>query len=245
MRVLLHGATGRMGRAVIDKIAADENAVIVEKVSPDFEAESEDCHFTLDGCAKEADVVIDFSNHASTKTLIDYCVAHKLPVVVCTTGQTDEEKAYIKAASATVPVFYSGNMSLGIAVLQDIAKRAAAAFPDADIEIIEMHHNQKLDVPSGTALMLANAIKSVRTAAEFVIGRHEYGKRRKEEIGIHSIRMGNEVGTHQIIISSGTETITLKHEAETRALFADGAVVAAKFLKDQPAGFYDMQDALK
>lgn len=244
MKVLLHGATGRMGRAVIEKIAADPEAEIVEMVSPDFEAESENQHFTLEGCTKAADVCIDFSNHTSTKALMDYCVAHKLPVVVCTTGQTEEEKAYIAEAAKSIPVFSSGNMSLGIAVLQDIAKRAAAAFPDADIEIIEMHHNQKLDVPSGTALMLAKAIQSVRTAAEFVIGRHEYGKRRKEEIGIHSIRMGNEVGTHEIIISSGTETITLKHEAETRALFADGAIVAARFMKDQTAGMYNMQDVL-
>lgn len=244
MKVLLHGATGRMGRAVIEKAAQDPEIEIVEMVSPDFAEETDTQHLSLQGCVKEADVCIDFSNHASTEALMNYCIAHKLPVIVCTTGQTEEEKNCIEEASKIIPVFSSGNMSLGIAVLQDLAKRAAAAFPDADIEIIEKHHNQKLDVPSGTALMLACAVQSVREAAEFVIGRHENGKRRKEEIGIHSIRMGNEVGTHEIIIASGTETITIKHEAETRALFADGAIIAAKFMTKQPAGLYNMQDVL-
>jgi 4-hydroxy-tetrahydrodipicolinate reductase len=142
-------------------------------------------------------------------------------------------------------VFRSANMSLGIAVLLDLARRAARMFPDADVEIVEAHHNQKLDVPSGTALMLANAVRSVRPEAEFVVGRHENGKRKKSEIGIHSLRLGNEVGMHEILITTGNETLTLKHEAESRALFAEGALAAAAWLMGKPAGLYNMQDLLE
>ena len=165
--------------------------------------------------------------------------------MIATTGQTDAERELIAAAAETIPVFFAANMSVGIAVLADIARKAAAAFPEADIEIIERHHNRKLDVPSGTALTLANAIRDVRSNAVFNIGRHENGKRTVEEIGIHSLRYGNEVGTHEIIISNGNETITLKHEAENRALFAEGALKAAAFLCGKSAGLYSMKDMLE
>lgn len=133
-------------------------------------------------------------------------------------------------------------MSLGVAVLAQLAEKAAAMFPEADIEIVEKHHNQKLDVPSGTALLLAKRIQKVCTDSVLLIGRHENGKRTKKEIGIHSLRLGNEVGTHEIIITTGNETITLKHEAESRALFAEGALTAAAFLCGMEAGLYNMQD---
>jgi len=129
-------------------------------------------------------------------------------------------------------------------MLADMAAQAAQLFPDADIEIIERHHNRKVDVPSGTALLLARAMQAVREDSTLLIGRHENGKRTKKEIGIHSLRMGNEVGTHEIIISTGTQTITLKHEAEDRALFAEGAITAARFIAAQSAGVYAMQDML-
>ena len=135
-------------------------------------------------------------------------------------------------------------MSIGIAVLADLARRAAAAFPTADIEIVEIHHNQKLDVPSGTALLLAKSIQNVRKNATLLIGRHENGKRTAQEIGIHSLRLGNEVGTHEVLISTGNEVITLKHEAKNRALFADGALAAAAWLIGRPAGLYSMQDMM-
>ena len=133
-------------------------------------------------------------------------------------------------------------MSIGIAVLGDLAKKAAAAFPQADIEIIEAHHNQKLDVPSGTALLLAHQIQQVRQDSTLLIGRHENGRRTAQEIGIHSLRFGAEVGMHEILISTGSETLTLKHKAESRSLFADGALKAAAFLSGKPAGLYTMQD---
>ena len=150
----------------------------------------------------------------------------------------------IEAAAAEIPVFFASNYSLGIAVLADIACRATAMFPDADIEIVEMHHNQKLDVPSGTALTLASSIASVRPGAELVIGRHENGKREKKQIGIHSLRLGNLSGTHEILIATGSEVLTLRHEARDRTLFADGAMQAAHFLVGKPAGLYTMQDLI-
>ncbi|MCM1391357.1 MAG: 4-hydroxy-tetrahydrodipicolinate reductase, partial [Ruminococcus sp.] len=139
----------------------------------------------------------------------------------------------------------SANMSLGVALVGCLAKIAAKAFPQADIEIIEKHHNQKLDVPSGTALLLADAIKEVKPESEYVIGRHENGKRTKNEIGIHSLRMGGEVGTHEIIFAMGSQVVTIKHEAESRNLFAEGALSAAEFLVKQEPGKYNMDDIIE
>ena len=144
-----------------------------------------------------------------------------------------------------IAVFHAGNFSLGIAILCDFARRAAAMMPEANIEIIEKHHNQKLDAPSGTALMLANDIKEARTDATFVCGRYGHGKRTEQEIGIHALRLGGVIGEHEVILATPTETITLKHEAHTRALFADGALVAASFLLGKPAGLYNMKDIVK
>ena len=151
----------------------------------------------------------------------------------------------IDEAAKSVAIFRSANMSIGVAILADFAKRAAALMPDADIEIVEKHHNQKLDAPSGTALMLANEIKEAKTDAVFVCGRYGHQKRTEKEIGIHALRMGGVIGEHEVILSTPTETITLGHEAHTRALFADGALVAAAFLVGKPAGIYTMKDIIK
>lgn len=192
----------------------------------------------------DADVLIDFSHHTAIEGIMEYCAAKKLPAVIATTGHTDEEKELIVKASEEIPIFFSANMSIGVAVLSDLTRRAAAAFPEADIEVVEIHHNRKLDVPSGTALMLGNSIKEVRPEAVFNIGRPDNGRRTKEEIGFHSLRMGNIVGIHEVIISTGTETITLKHEAHDRGLFADGAMRAAQYLIGMPNGLYNMTDML-
>lgn len=238
MKLLIHGSTGRMGQILCRKAGED----LAAAVSPEYEKTEGNCYLTLAECKQEIDCVVDFSNHAATETLLSYCTERNLPVVIATTGHTPEEKEMIKAAAEKIPVFFSYNMSIGIAALAKLAQQAAAMFPDADIEIVEKHHNQKLDVPSGTALLLADRIADVRTDCEYVIGRHENGKRQKQHIGIHSLRLGNEVGTHEIIIATGTETLTLKHEAEDRALFADGALAAAKWLVGKTAGLYDMRD---
>jgi len=242
MNIIINGAKGRMGR-IVDTAAAECGHSVVARVDFGY-AEGEGLR-TLDEYQGPADVVIDFSNHAATAQVTEYCVKRKLPVIIATTGQTKAELALIDAAAKAVPVFLSANMSLGVALLADLAKKAAAVFPDADIEIVEKHHNQKLDVPSGTALLLARRIKEARPEAEFVVGRHENGKRTKHEIGIHSLRLGNEVGVHEIIIATGSETITLKHEAENRSLFAQGALAAAAFIVGRAPGMYDMRSIIE
>lgn len=241
MKIILHGYTGRMGHMVQELLKDNSENTIVAKAAADAKKETS-CYKSLNDFTEEADVVIDFSNHAATKNLLAYCIKRKLPVVICTTGQIEEEKDMIMHASKKIPVFYSANLSLGIAVLSDLAKRAAALFPNADIEIVEKHHNQKLDVPSGTALALAHVIKEVRTDSTFNVGRHENGKRTKQEIGIHSLRMGKEVGTHEIYINNGNECLTLTHEANSRAVFAEGALKAAQYLLDKQPGLYTMKE---
>lgn len=226
-----------MGREVLSLLESNENdslAAAVDKI-----CESVDIH-DLSDFSGEADVIIDFSHHSLTKEVIAYALSRSLPLVMCTTGHTEEEKALIFEAAKSIPVFYSANMSLGIAVLCDFARRAAELFPDADIEIVEAHHNRKLDAPSGTALMIADRIKEVRPEAQYVFGRHGMAKRAPEEIGIHSLRCGNEPGMHEVIISTDFQSITLKHNAESRAVFAEGALSAAKFIEKRCAGLYNM-----
>ena len=242
MKILINGAGGRMGRALSAMVQKSPDITVAAGVDP-FVTQPEILP-SLEGCP-EADCIIDFSNHAGTKDLLDYAVKKNLAVVVCTTGHTQQELDMIHQASKSVPVFYSGNMSVGIALLTRLARETAKMFPDADIEIVESHHNQKLDVPSGTALMLAKAVREARPEAEFLIGRHENGKRKKNEVGIHSLRMGNTVGIHEVIVNTGTQIITLKHEAQDRSLFAEGALAAAAFLCGKTPGLYDMNDWVK
>ena len=246
MRILVHGSTGRMGKILCQQLASGHPGLeLAARVSPEETLDAANCVYTsLQEVACQVDGVIDFSHHTAIGGLMDFCVARNLPVVVATTGHTPEEKAIIQDAAKKIPVFFSANMSIGVALLADLAKRAAAVFPDADIEIVEKHHNQKLDVPSGTALMLAHRIQEVREDSVLLVGRHENGKRTAKEIGIHSLRMGNEVGTHEIIIATGAETVTLKHEAENRSLFANGALAAAAFLEGKTPGLYSMQDII-
>lgn len=234
-----------MGKTLCDLINGSEKHTLAAAVSIEFETdESRNVFKALDEFSGEADMIIDFSNHTATEAVTSYALKRKLPLVIATTGQSEEELALIRETSKSIPLFYSQNMSFGVAILSCLAKIAAKALPACDIEIIEKHHNQKLDVPSGTAILLADSIKSVRNECEYNIGRHEYGKRKSNEIGIHSLRMGSEVGTHEIIFAMGSQVITLKHEAENRSLFAEGAVTAAEFLLSQESGFYNMDSIL-
>ena len=242
MKIIINGAGGRMGRALSAMVQNSPDIEVVGTVDP-FVTEP-GMLAALMQCPP-ADCIIDFSNHAGTEALMDYAVSQNLAVVVCTTGHTPEELEIIHKAARAVPVFHSGNMSVGIALLTRLAKETAKMFPDADIEIVESHHNQKLDVPSGTALMLATAVQEARPEAEFVVGRHENGKRKKSEVGIHSLRMGNTVGIHEVIVNTGTQIITLKHEAQDRSLFAEGALTAAAFITGKAPGLYDMKDLVK
>jgi len=238
MRAVLCGANGAMGK-LIDGILGAE---IVGKVSIDGENNVPRTFAELGKV--DADVVIDFSHHTAVSDVLRYAKEIGAAAVIGTTGHTPEEKAMITAAAEEIPVFFSGNMSLGIAVLCRLAKQAAAAFPDADIEIVEAHHTRKVDAPSGTALMLFNAIKEVRPEAVANCGRAGEGKRAKEEIGIHALRMGNVVGIHEIHIHTGNQSLTLKHESGSRAMLADGACDAARFMVGKDKGLYNMEDML-
>ena len=246
MKILIHGSTGRMGKILCELLTSGYNGLeLAARVSPEEISDPAACIYTsLAEVTCEVDGVIDFSHHTAVGSLMDFCTRKNLPVVVATTGQTAEEKAIIAEAAKKIPVFFSANMSIGVALVAELAKKAASVFPEANIEIVEKHHNQKLDVPSGTALLLAHRIQEALTDTVLLVGRHENGKRTAKEIGIHSLRLGNEVGTHEIIIATGAETITLKHEAENRSLFANGALAAAKFLEGKPAGLYSMQDII-
>ena len=238
MRAVLCGANGAMGK-LIGGILGEQ---VVGRVSIDG-ANGVPKTFAELGQV-DADVVIDFSHHTAIADVLAYSKAIGAAVVVGTTGHTAEEKAMIFEAAKEIPVFYSGNVSVGIAVLCRLAKQAASYFPDADIEIVEVHHTRKVDAPSGTAHMIFNAIKEVRPNACENCGRAGEGKRTKDEIGISALRMGNVVGIHEVHICTGTQTLTLKHEATTRAMLADGAVDAARFMVGKSKGLYNMEDIL-
>ncbi len=241
MKIILSGFSGRMGAAVL-QVAADgyNDAEVVAGVDLLPRDGDIPCYTDFSDIKENADCIIDFSNHASIKAVADYAVTTGLPLVVATTGHTEEEKEIIRKAAESVPVFFSANMSMGVALLCRMATLAAKTLPGADIEIVETHHNRKLDAPSGTALMIANAIKTVRESAKFVFGRHGMAKRETEEIAVHAVRRGNIVGIHEVLVSTDYETITIKHEAHSRALFAEGALAAASFIADKAPGLYDM-----
>jgi 4-hydroxy-tetrahydrodipicolinate reductase len=249
MNILFHGICGRIGRETLritEEGFRDAHIVCGVDLNAGEEIGGVPCYTSFDRIdrALEIDCIVDFSHHTAIAPLLKYAVANRLPVVVATTGHTEEELALIDEAAKTVPIFRSGNMSLGISLLIELAKTTAANMPDANIEIVETHHNRKLDAPSGTALMIADAIRSVRHTARYVLGRSGQGKREDDEIGIHAIRMGNVVGTHEVIIGTDSQTITLKHEAHSRALFAEGALAAAAYLCGKKAGMYNMQSMI-
>ena len=191
-----------------------------------------------------ADVVIDFSHHTAVNEVLAYAKRIGSAAVIGTTGHTPEEKALIYAAAEEIPVFYAGNVSLGIAVLCRLVKQAVAFFPDADVEIVEIHHTRKVDAPSGTAHMLFNAVKEVRPEAVENCGRSGEGKRTKNEVGVHALRLGNVVGIHEGHIHAANQSLVLKHESGSRAMLADGAVDAARFMVGKEKGLYDMESIL-
>lgn len=238
IKVIINGACGRMGCEVQKMVEAAEDLKLAARV--DKMAEQSGCYTDINDFDGDADVIIDFSNHLGTGELLDYAVKRGIPTVIATTGHTEEELDLISKASEKVAIFHSANMSLGVALLVELAKRTAEVMPDADIEIVETHHNRKLDAPSGTALMIANELKKVRQNARFLLGRSGNAKRESDEIGISAVRRGNIVGIHEVLVSTDSQTITLKHEAHSRALFAEGGISAARFIIGKPAGLYDM-----
>lgn len=243
MRIILCGYCGHMGLEVRASAERAAGCSIVAGVDPMAPAEGI-CVPSFGECAAEADVIIDFSHHSLTGALLDFAEAKGLPVVLATTGQTEEESARIRRAAEKIPVFLAANYSLGIATLTDLVKRVAALYPDAEIEIVEQHHDRKIDAPSGTALALFRAVQEVRPGAKAVTGRSGMGKRAPEDVGIHAIRMGNIAGIHEVLIGTQNERISLKHEAFSRGVFADGSLKAAAFLVGKAPGLYDMKDLL-
>ena len=246
MNILLNGIRGFMGREVA---ALCERGYRGSRLvcGVDVGGDGEEIYTGFDSVPEGLDIdcIVDFSHHSATLGLLEFATDRSLPVVIATTGHTEEELIAIKEAAEAVPVFFSANMSLGVALLVELAKQAASALPEADIEIIEKHHNRKLDAPSGTALMIADAICEARPEAYANVGRSGHGKRTPEEIGIHAVRMGNVVGEHEVILSTANQTITLKHEAHNRALFAEGGLCAAEFLVGKQAGLYDMKSLVE
>ena len=238
MRAIVCGANGAMGKL----ICADLGDAVIGKVSIDGE---NGVLRTFDELGPvSADVVIDFSHHTAIFDVLAYAKKIGSAAVIGTTGHTPEEKAAIFAAAEEIPVFYAGNVSLGIAVLCRLVKEAVKFFPDADIEIVEVHHTRKVDAPSGTAHMLFNAVKEVRKEAVENCGRSGEGKRTRNEVGIHALRLGSVVGIHEVHIHTQNQSLVLKHESGSRAMLADGAVDAAKFMVGKEKGLYDMESIL-
>ncbi len=245
--ILLTGCNGRMGNAVVKACDEYDNCricggvdVMVSNTSYDFPVS-----ISAEDFPGNCNVIVDFSHHTATEGLLNFAISKNLPIVIATTGHTPEETAAIKEAAKKIPVFYSRNMSLGINLIIALAKKTMASLGDSyDIEIIEKHHNKKLDAPSGTALMIADALKESRDIeTEYVFERQtRHQKREKNEIGIHAVRGGTIVGEHEVIFAGNDEVITLSHSAASRNVFAEGALRAAMFIVGKSAGLYDMND---
>lgn len=240
-----------MGQAII-RFAADEQEYrIVAGVDINADAVAPVCSFPvyqkISDFPGKADVIVDFSHHTALSSLLAYAQENRTALVIASTGHTEEEKAAMLAASQNVPVFFSGNMSIGINLLIELCRTAAKALGENfDIEIIEKHHNQKLDAPSGTALMIADALSEEREETEYTYDRHAVRKKREpKEIGIHSIRGGTIVGEHEVLFAGNQEMISLTHTATSREIFASGALKAAAFMKGRPAGMYHMSDLIQ
>ena len=249
VKVIMHGCNGKMGRVITGLVSKDENVEIVAGVDaytgipndyPVFES--------IEKCGENADVVVDFSNAAAVDGLLDYCASHKLPVVLCTTGLSEEQLEKVEETAKTTAVLRSANMSLGVNLLLKLIQDAAKVLGNAgfDMEIVEKHHNQKKDAPSGTALAMAEAVNEAMGGLyHFVTDRSSiHEKRDGKEIGISSVRGGSIVGEHDMIYAGKDEVITISHTAYSKAIFAKGALEAAKFLAGKQPGLYTMTDVI-
>ena len=248
-RVIMHGCNGKMGQMITGIAASDPDIEIVAGVDVSDHIQNTYPVFdSIDKCDVDADVIIDFANASAVDGLLDHAVAKKIPVVLCTTGLSEEQIKKMKDSSAKVAILKSANMSLGVNTLLKLVKEAAAVFANAgfDIEIVEKHHNQKVDAPSGTALALADSInEEFDDSYEYVYDRStRREKRPKKEIGISAVRGGSIVGDHDVIFAGLDEVVTFSHTAYSRAVFAKGAISAAKFLAGKEPGMYDMSDVI-
>lgn len=249
VKAVISGCFGKMGKVVGDVISKRDDIEAVAGVDKIMAGElSFEMVTDISDLTCKPDVIIDFSHPSALPGLLNYAKTNGTALVLATTGYSETDIAEIKSASAQVPIFFTANMSIGINLLSALAKKAATILgDDYDIEIVEKHHNQKIDAPSGTALMLADSINEVRDERyNYIYDRHSQRKKRdKTEIGIHSVRGGTIVGEHEIIFAGRDEVITLSHSAASKEVFAVGAVNAAVFLSGKPAGMYSMQDLIE
>ena len=246
--IILHGCNGRMGRAVLAAVEEDSSSRIAAGIDAVEASFPFPAYTDINDCMESADVIIDFSNIKAVPKLLDFARRRKIPLVLCTTGLCEEDMNAVKEASKDVAILKSANMSLGVNLLINLVKKAAEVLYDSnfDIEIIEKHHNQKLDSPSGTAMAIADAInESLGNELEYIYDRSSLReKRKKNHLGIHGVRGGTIVGEHDVIFAGKNEIIEISHSAMSREIFATGALKAAKFLSGKPAGFYTMNDVL-
>lgn len=249
IQMIMHGCNGRMGRVVTEMVSKEEQLEIVAGVDSYTGVPNEYPVFeNIAQCDVKADVIVDFSNAQAVDGLLDYCVEKRVPVVLCSTGLSEEQLQRVNETAEKVAVLKSANMSVGINLLLKLLANAAKILGPAgyDIELVERHHNQKVDAPSGTALALADSINdSLNGAYEYVYDRSQVRQKREaKEIGISAVRGGTIVGEHEVIFAGTDEVIEFKHTAYSRSVFAKGAVEAAKFLAGKEAGFYDMSDVI-
>jgi 4-hydroxy-tetrahydrodipicolinate reductase len=248
-RIIMHGANGRMGKVITGLVAADPEAEIVAGVDIAPGDAPYPIYTSLSDVKEEADVIIDFSSSKIVDQLLETAVEKNLPVVLCTTGLSEDQLANVRKKSQQIAILKSGNMSLGINTLTGLLKEATKVFGDAgfDVEIVERHHNQKLDAPSGTAIMLADAINEAAGGKyEYIYDRSQRREKRdKKELGISAVRGGTIPGTHEIIFAGPDEVIELRHIAYSRSIFGNGAISAAKYLAGREPGLYDMNDVIQ
>ncbi|MCM1285608.1 MAG: 4-hydroxy-tetrahydrodipicolinate reductase [Acetobacter sp.] len=247
-KIIITGANGKMGKVIQNVVDGRDDCEIVAGI--DLNIESNDrfpIYSSLSEVKEQADAIIDFSNPVLLNDLLEYSEKTGTPLIIATTGYNDEQKEQIKSASEKSPIFFTYNMSMGINLLANLAKKAVEVLgSDFDIEIVEKHHNQKIDAPSGTALMLADAMCEVTAEPmKYEYDRHsKREKRTKNEIGLHAIRGGTIVGEHDIIFAGRDEIITLSHSARSKEIFAVGAVNAAVYMTGKGAGLYDMKELI-
>lgn len=249
LHILLHGASGRMGKTVAELVRRADNVEIVagvDKYQPDADMGFR-VFTSLAECDVKADVMVDFSKPEALTGILTYCMEHSLPLVLCTTGFNEQDIRHIEQASGRIPVFRSANMSLGINLIARLAGEAAAFFGDsADIEIVETHHRGKADSPSGTAVLLADRInEQLNGTKDYVYGRHGvHALRKPADLGIHSVRGGSVVGDHEVMFLGDEERVTIAHSAQSRTVFAHGAIEAARYIQGKAPNMYDMRDLM-
>ena len=247
VRVLINGANGKMGKKVFEACAISDNvkAVCGVDLTENFSNPDFPVYCGFGGVKEDIDVIIDFSAPASLDAVLEFAIKNNCKAVLCSTGYNKQNISKIEDFSKKIAIFRSANMSLGVNILIDLVKKASNALGGFDIEIIEKHHNQKVDAPSGTALMLADAVKEVQTEKFYTYGREGLvGKRDANEIGIHAVRGGNIVGEHDVIFAGNFETVTLSHQATDRSVFANGAVKASEQIATKTCGIFDMTDLI-